>query len=226
MWFCIDDITKPPVTYSYWIKWAVWWVSIFYILHPSNFVVLHPSNFLKSYQDRYWLVTVMMVMMMMMMMMMSLCRSIDLVVVCILKEHTGCRTISIVAPLLFTSGPARCEAVLHGLWDSPLCLFYAIVKVFYHGGDMMYGTRRRKPKPALKGIFNLPRHIGMVWEELAFDDAVSYTQWWKCILAEVMAWGIKPPTLSILLHLPKRSDTLTTLPQRTWLWQCALMATL
>ena len=27
-----------------------------------------------------------------------------------------------------------------------------------------------------QGIFNLPHHIGMVWQELAFDDAVSYTQ--------------------------------------------------
>ena len=26
-----------------------------------------------------------------------------------------------------------------------------------------------------QGIFNLSHHIGMVWEELAFDDAVSYT---------------------------------------------------
>ena len=25
-------------------------------------------------------------------------------------------------------------------------------------------------------IFNPPHHIGMVWEELAFDDAVRYTQ--------------------------------------------------
>ena len=29
----------------------------------------------------------------------------------------------------------------------------------------------------LKGIFNLPHHIGMMWEELTFDDAVNYTQW-------------------------------------------------
>ena len=28
-----------------------------------------------------------------------------------------------------------------------------------------------------QGIFNLQHHIGMVWEELAFDGAVSYTQW-------------------------------------------------
>ena len=28
-----------------------------------------------------------------------------------------------------------------------------------------------------QGIFNLPHHIGMASEELAFDDGVSYTQW-------------------------------------------------
>ena len=39
-------------------------------------------------------------------------------------------------------------------------LFYAIVTVFqlYHGGNMMYEMRRKKR------------------EEMAFDDAVSYTQ--------------------------------------------------
>ena len=37
----------------------------------------------------------------------------------------------------------------------------------------------RKPKPTLLttcSIFNLPHYIGMVQEELAFDDTVSYTQ--------------------------------------------------
>ena len=39
---------------------------------------------------------------------------------------------------------------------------------------------RGKPKPTpllTQGIFNLPHHIGMVWEELAFDYATSYIQW-------------------------------------------------
>ena len=39
--------------------------------------------------------------------------------------------------------------------------------------------KKEKPKPTLlltQGIFNLPHHIGMVLEELTFDDAVSYTQ--------------------------------------------------
>ena len=61
-----------------------------------------------------------------------------------------------------------------------LLCFYVIAKVFqlYLGGDVMY-EMRRMPEPALlqtQGIFNLPHHIGMVGEELAFDDAVSYTQ--------------------------------------------------
>ena len=53
--------------------------------------------------------------------------------------------------------------------------------------------RNRKPEPTLLptwGIFNLPDHIDMVWEKLAFDDVISYPQWLKSKLAEVMAWGI------------------------------------
>ena len=56
-----------------------------------------------------------------------------------------------------------------------LLLFYAIAIVFqiYHGSDIMNETRRRKPKSTLlptQWTFNLPHHIGMVSEELAFDD--------------------------------------------------------
>ena len=60
-------------------------------------------------------------------------------------------------------------------------LLYAVAMVFqlYDGGYMMYEMRR--PVPTLlptQGIFNLPHHIGMVCEELAFDDDdVSCTQW-------------------------------------------------
>ena len=59
-------------------------------------------------------------------------------------------------------------------------LVYAIATVFqlYLGRDMMYEMRRRKPERTFlltQGIFNLPHHIAMVGEELAFDDAVSYT---------------------------------------------------
>ena len=42
----------------------------------------------------------------------------------------------------------------------------------------------------IQGIFNIADHINMVSEQLAFDDAVRYTQWWKSKLAELMAWGI------------------------------------
>ena len=65
---------------------------------------------------------------------------------------------------------------------SVICLFYAIATAFLSqnlGADMMYEVRRRKPKSTLlatQGIFNLPHHVGTVLEELAFDDAVSYTQ--------------------------------------------------
>ena len=42
----------------------------------------------------------------------------------------------------------------------------------------MYEMRRKAKLTVLltPGIFNLPLHIGIVWEELAFDDAVSYKQ--------------------------------------------------
>ena len=60
-------------------------------------------------------------------------------------------------------------------------LVYAICTVIfqsYHGGDMMHEIRRRKPEPTFlpsEEIFNLPHHIGMVSEELAFDGIVSHT---------------------------------------------------
>ena len=58
-----------------------------------------------------------------------------------------------------------------------LLLLYTIAKVFqlYLGDDMMY-EMRGKPEPTLlptQGIFSLPYHIGMVWEQLAFDDTIS-----------------------------------------------------
>ena len=62
-----------------------------------------------------------------------------------------------------------------------LLLFYAMARVFqlYHGSDMMSEMRRGKPTTTLlrtHRIFNLPYSIGMAWEELAFDDTLSYTQ--------------------------------------------------
>ena len=55
-------------------------------------------------------------------------------------------------------------------------LFYAIATIFqlYHGGNMMYEMRRRKPEPPLlptQWIFNLPHH-GMRGTGL----------WWRCKL--------------------------------------------
>ena len=86
------------------------------------------------------------------------------------------------------------------------------LRYIYHGGDAMYEMRRRKPKPTrlpTQWIFNLPDHICMVWEELAFDDAVSYKpQWWKSKLAEMMAWGIEWSTFLLGVRLRKKSDTL------------------
>ena len=54
-----------------------------------------------------------------------------------------------------------------------LLLFYVRATVFqlYHDGNMMHEMRRRKPELTLlptQEIFNLPHHIGMVGEELAF----------------------------------------------------------
>ena len=61
-----------------------------------------------------------------------------------------------------------------------LFLFFAIATIFqlYLGSDMMYDMGRRKPKSTLlptQRNFNLPHHIGIVREELAFDDTQSYT---------------------------------------------------
>ena len=65
---------------------------------------------------------------------------------------------------------------------------------------MMYVMRRRKPEPTLlptQWIFNLPHHIGMVWEELAFDDAAQ--------LNVIAVTGIRTP-VRMVTH-PTRSLT-------------------
>ena len=61
----------------------------------------------------------------------------------------------------------RWEAALHGCGTNLDCLLYARETVFqlYHGGDVMYEMRRRKPGATViltQGIFNLQHHIGMV----------------------------------------------------------------
>ena len=67
---------------------------------------------------------------------------------------------------------------------------------------MMYETRSRKPEPTLlltRWIFNLPHYIRMVYEELAFYDAVSYTQCGEWIAAQlnvIAATGIR-------IHVPR-----------------------
>ena len=62
------------------------------------------------------------------------------------------------------------------------CCFMPQQQYFIHIVAVMWCMRwgwDRKPEPTLlltQGIFYLPHHIGMVWEELDFDNAVSYTQ--------------------------------------------------
>ena len=61
-----------------------------------------------------------------------------------------------------------------------LLMFYAIAIVFqlYHGGDMKHEMRKRQSEPTLlptQRSFILPHHTGMVGEELAFDNTVTYT---------------------------------------------------
>ena len=70
--------------------------------------------------------------------------------------------------------------IAHTIFSSLLFYATAAVSQLYLGSDMMFDMTRRKPETTLSqtwGNFILPRHIGMVWEELALDDAVSYRQW-------------------------------------------------
>ena len=74
----------------------------------------------------------------------------------------------------------------YGVWRPEGLFVYLYVRCFtpwqhfllYHGGDMMYEMRKLEPTLLLiQGLSNLPHHIGMVLEELAFDETISYTQW-------------------------------------------------
>ena len=78
-------------------------------------------------------------------------------------------------------------------------LFYTIARVFQlsHGSDMMCEMRNRKPEHTL-----LP--IQYIHRRLAFDGTLSYTQWWKSKLEEVMAWRIEPPTFRLGVRLRKK----------------------
>ena len=111
----------------------------------------------------------------------------------ILRGCTVCKAAAMATPLglLLTSGLARCEVALQGCGTIPVCFFFTIATVFqlYHGDARLYEMRRRKADPTLlptQGIFNLPHHIGMVW-----DDAVSYTQWGNGLRYSWMlcSWG-------------------------------------
>ena len=57
---------------------------------------------------------------------------------------------------------------------------------------MMYEMRSWKPEHTLlqtQGIFNLPHHIGMVWEELASDNTNLYMAR-KWIAAQLNVMGV------------------------------------
>ena len=125
-------------------------------------------------------------------------------------------------PLLLTSGPARCEAVIPSCGTGPVCLFHAIATLFqlYHGADMIIKMKRRKLEPThllTQGIFNLWHHIGMVWEELAFGDTKLYT------VMEIQIGrgdGMGNRTTDLQMRNPtykqtKKAVSLTTQPQRT-----------
>ena len=101
-----------------------------------------------------------------------------------------------------------------------------------------YEMRWRQPKPTLlltRGIFNLPHHMGLVWEELAFDNAVSYTQQGNGLQYSYMLWqwsGVVPlspgsvtPYSNKLSYLPNSSITNTAQQNSvshkrgfSWLW--------
>ena len=101
---------------------------------------------------------------------------------------------------------------------------------------------RRKPHPTFlptKAIFNLPYHIGMVWEELAIDDTVSDTQWRnrystvKCYANDwvlypctqchqpilLTSWAISPPQAEIddyVGNATVRTLTVERSPRKVW----------
>ena len=109
-----------------------------------------------------------------------------------------------------------------------VCCCFTIATVFqlYHGGEMMYKKRRKKAWAYTftnsRNFFNLPHHIGMVWEELAFDDAVSYTLWEiDCSTAKCYTrdWDPYPcpqghliPISNRLSHLPTLSFPVSSFP--------------
>ena len=57
-------------------------------------------------------------------------------------------------------------------------------------------------------IFNLPHHIGMVWEELAFNDAVSYSvgKWIAAQLNIIAVTGIHTPVPRVIYSALKSTE--------------------
>ena len=100
----------------------------------------------------------------------------------IINETVGYQ-LTLVSTAFILSAETRWFLKSYGLATSKvgLLLFYATATVFqlYRHGDIMYEMMRKPGSTLLpmQGTFNLPHHIGIVWEEPAFDDAVSYTQW-------------------------------------------------
>ena len=98
---------------------------------------------------------------------------------------------------------------------STLLLFYAVstsvaqlylgcllVMILHHSNSISVISRRlydvwdEEPEPTLlptQAIFNLPHHIGMVEDELAFDDYASYAQWGDGLLDVITATKIHTP---------------------------------
>ena len=88
---------------------------------------------------------------------------------------------------LLTSVPGHMFCSYFALFVVVLCPLGTVFQL-YHGSVMMYEKTRRNPEPTpllTQWIFNLPHRVGMVWEELVFDDAVSYTQRRKWIAAQL-----------------------------------------
>ena len=74
-------------------------------------------------------------------------------------------------------------------------MFYAITTIFYGGNNMTYEMRKCEPTLLLIPI---PYDIGMVREELAIDDAVSYTLRGKCMEAQLNTMAVT----GIHTHVP------------------------
>ena len=130
-----------------------------------------------------------------------------------LERYTMSRDWSIMSAntKLFTS--IQVQYFSWGWCNSFVCLLllYAVISWWW------YDVWDENPEPTLlltQGIFNLPHHIGIVWEELAFDNASRcklYTAG-KCVAAQLNAMavtGFEPlsPTpsfnqLSYLIHPP------------------------